>query len=104
MTLNDGVKRTFEDVRLQPEDRAISPFVEVGVDIATGESRIHKMLAVWAAERILNPITARSQVISAMMMGAGRRFQRSLRWIPAVASSSIMTWRVTRWRFMPTFQ
>ena len=46
-------------------------FVEVGVDIATGETRIRRMLAVCAAGRILNPITARSQVIGAMTMGVG---------------------------------
>ncbi|MDR6631963.1 xanthine dehydrogenase YagR molybdenum-binding subunit [Phyllobacterium sp. 1468] len=46
-------------------------FVEVGVDVATGESRIRRMLAVCAAGRILNPITARSQVIGAMTMGVG---------------------------------
>ncbi|KAA9383764.1 aldehyde oxidoreductase molybdenum-binding subunit PaoC [Neorhizobium galegae] len=46
-------------------------FVEVGVDAATGETRIRRMLAVCAAGRILNPITARSQVIGAMTMGAG---------------------------------
>jgi xanthine dehydrogenase YagR molybdenum-binding subunit len=34
-------------------------FVEVGVDVSTGETRIRKMLAVCAAGRILNPITAR---------------------------------------------
>lgn len=33
--------------------------------------RIRRMLAVCAAGRILNPITARSQVIGAMTMGAG---------------------------------
>src|SRR5206468_10343536 len=46
-------------------------FVEVGVDAATGEIRIRRMLAVCAAGRILNPKTARSQVIGAMTMGAG---------------------------------
>ncbi|WP_284774224.1 aldehyde oxidoreductase molybdenum-binding subunit PaoC [Agrobacterium sp. lyk4-40-TYG-31] len=46
-------------------------FVEVGVDVATGETRIRRMLAVCAAGRILNPVTARSQVIGAMTMGAG---------------------------------
>jgi xanthine dehydrogenase YagR molybdenum-binding subunit len=46
-------------------------FVEVGVDVATGETRIRRMLAVCAAGRILNPITARSQVIGAMTMGVG---------------------------------
>lgn len=53
-------------------------FVEVGVDIATGESRIRRMLAVCAAGRILNPITARSQVIGAMTMGAGAALSEEL--------------------------
>ncbi len=46
-------------------------FVEVGVDVATGEVRVRRMLAVCAAGRILNPKTARSQVIGAMTMGVG---------------------------------
>jgi xanthine dehydrogenase YagR molybdenum-binding subunit len=46
-------------------------FVEVGVDTATGEIRLRRMLAVCAAGRILNPKAARSQVIGAMTMGAG---------------------------------
>jgi xanthine dehydrogenase YagR molybdenum-binding subunit len=41
-------------------------YVEVGVDAATGEIRVRRMLAVCAAGRILNPKTARSQVIDAM--------------------------------------
>ncbi len=53
-------------------------FVEVAVDIATGESRIRRMLAVCAAGRILNPITARSQVIGAMTMGAGGALSEEL--------------------------
>jgi xanthine dehydrogenase YagR molybdenum-binding subunit len=53
-------------------------FVEVGVDVATGESRIRRMLAVCAAGRILNPITARSQVIGAMTMGAGAALSEEL--------------------------
>lgn len=53
-------------------------FVEVGVDIATGESRIRRMLAVCAAGRILNPKTARSQVIGAMTMGIGAALSEEL--------------------------
>ncbi|KQQ55160.1 xanthine dehydrogenase [Rhizobium sp. Leaf311] len=53
-------------------------FVEVGVDAATGETRIRRMLAVCAAGRILNPITARSQVIGAMTMGAGGALSEEL--------------------------
>jgi xanthine dehydrogenase YagR molybdenum-binding subunit len=53
-------------------------FVEVGVDVATAETRIRRMLAVCAAGRILNPKTARSQVIGAMTMGAGAALMEEL--------------------------
>nr|WP_315211885.1 aldehyde oxidoreductase molybdenum-binding subunit PaoC [uncultured Duganella sp.] len=46
-------------------------FVEVAVDAFTGEIRIRRMLAVCAAGRIINPKTARSQIIGGMTMGAG---------------------------------
>ncbi len=53
-------------------------FVEVGVDIATGEIRVRRMLAVCAAGRILNPKSARSQVIGAMTMGVGAALMEEL--------------------------
>ncbi len=53
-------------------------FVEVGVDMFTAEVRIRRMLAVCAAGRILNPKTARSQVIGAMTMGAGAALMEEL--------------------------
>ena len=53
-------------------------FVEVGVDAATGETRIRRMLAVCSAGRILNPKTARSQVLGAMTMGAGAALMEEL--------------------------
>ncbi|NGO51657.1 xanthine dehydrogenase family protein molybdopterin-binding subunit [Mesorhizobium camelthorni] len=53
-------------------------FVEVGVDVATGESRVRRMLAVCAAGRILNPKSARSQVIGAMTMGVGAALMEEL--------------------------
>src|SRR6201991_4276895 len=53
-------------------------FVEVRVDSATGEIRINRMLAVCAAGRILNPKSARSQVIGAMTMGAGAALMEEL--------------------------
>ena len=46
-------------------------FVEAAVDSATGVIRVRRMLAACAAGRILNPKSARSQVIGAMTMGAG---------------------------------
>ncbi|PIB90555.1 aldehyde oxidoreductase molybdenum-binding subunit PaoC [Caulobacter sp. FWC2] len=53
-------------------------FVEVGVDSVTAEIRIRRMLAVCAAGRILNPKSARSQVIGAMTMGAGAALMEEL--------------------------
>src|SRR5580698_1479184 len=53
-------------------------FVEVGVDVATAEIRVRRMLAVCAAGRIINPKSARSQVIGAMTMGAGAALMEEL--------------------------
>jgi xanthine dehydrogenase YagR molybdenum-binding subunit len=46
-------------------------FCEVGVDIDTGETRVRRMLGVFAAGRILNMKTARSQAIGGMVFGVG---------------------------------
>jgi xanthine dehydrogenase YagR molybdenum-binding subunit len=46
-------------------------FAEVGVDRDTGEVRVRRMLGVFAAGRILNPKTARSQMIGGMIWGIG---------------------------------
>ena len=54
-------------------------FVEVGVDAFTAEVRVRRMLAVCASGRILNPRTARSQVIGAMTMGIGAALVEDLR-------------------------
>lgn len=53
-------------------------FVEVGVDISTAEIRVRRMLAVCAAGRILNPKSARSQVIGSMTMGVGAALMEEL--------------------------
>jgi xanthine dehydrogenase YagR molybdenum-binding subunit len=53
-------------------------FVEVAVDAATLEVRVRRMLAVCAAGRILNPKSARSQVIGAMTMGVGAALMEDL--------------------------
>ena len=55
-----------------------SHFVEVGVDAFTGATRIRRMLAVCAAGRIINPKSARSQVIGAMTMGVGSALMEEL--------------------------
>ncbi|MEU9035727.1 xanthine dehydrogenase family protein molybdopterin-binding subunit [Streptomyces sp. NPDC048352] len=46
-------------------------FAEVRVDTVTGEVRVLRMLGVFAAGRILNPLTARSQFVGGMTMGLG---------------------------------
>ena len=53
-------------------------FCEVGVDIDTAEVRIRRMGGAFAAGRILNPKSARSQVIGAMTMGAGSALMEAL--------------------------
>jgi xanthine dehydrogenase YagR molybdenum-binding subunit len=53
-------------------------FVEVGVDAATGEIRVRRMLGVFAAGRILNPMAARSQIIGSMTMGVGAALMEAL--------------------------
>jgi xanthine dehydrogenase YagR molybdenum-binding subunit len=53
-------------------------FCEVGVDIDTAEVRIRRMGGAFAAGRILNPKSARSQVIGAMTMGAGAALMEEL--------------------------
>jgi xanthine dehydrogenase YagR molybdenum-binding subunit len=44
-------------------------FAEVRVDADTGEIRVPRMLGVFSVGRIVNPITARSQLIGGMVMG-----------------------------------
>jgi xanthine dehydrogenase YagR molybdenum-binding subunit len=53
-------------------------FAEVAVNAATGEIRLRRQLAVCAAGRILNPKTARSQIIGGMTMGAGAALMEEL--------------------------
>ncbi|QPL39793.1 xanthine dehydrogenase family protein molybdopterin-binding subunit [Erythrobacter sp. A30-3] len=53
-------------------------FAEVRVDAFTGEVHITRMLAVCDAGRILNPLSARSQVIGGMVMAAGATLMEDL--------------------------
>ncbi|WP_311881268.1 MULTISPECIES: aldehyde oxidoreductase molybdenum-binding subunit PaoC [unclassified Pseudomonas] len=53
-------------------------FAEVAVNAATGEIRLRRQMAVCAAGRILNPKTARSQIIGGMTMGAGAALMEEL--------------------------
>ncbi|MFB6438677.1 xanthine dehydrogenase family protein molybdopterin-binding subunit [Streptomyces sp. NPDC056411] len=44
-------------------------FAEVAVDLTTGEVRVRRMLGIFAAGRIVNPLTARSQFLGGMVWG-----------------------------------
>lgn len=44
-------------------------FAEVAVDVATGEVRVRRMLGIFAAGRIVNPLTARGQFLGGMAWG-----------------------------------
>ena len=70
LVAEDGIEYGTLDKSFQQSTFA-GHFVEAAVDAATGEVRIRRMLATCAAGRILNPKSARSQVIGAMTMGAG---------------------------------
>lgn len=77
LTVEDSIEFGDLDKRYQQSTFG-AHFVEVGVDAATSEIRIRRMLAVCAAGRILNPKTARSQVIGAMTMGVGAALMEGL--------------------------
>jgi xanthine dehydrogenase YagR molybdenum-binding subunit len=65
---------TAEDVERQAELSRHSfgaQFIEVRVDVDSAEVQVARALGVFAAGRIINPITARSQFIGGMTMGIG---------------------------------
>lgn len=69
----------FGDLAKQQQQATFGAhFVEVGVDAATAEVRVRRMLAVCASGRILNPKAARSQLIGAMTMGVGSALMEEL--------------------------
>ncbi|MDM0015494.1 aldehyde oxidoreductase molybdenum-binding subunit PaoC [Variovorax sp. J22P168] len=77
LVAEDGIEYGDLDKKYQQSTFG-AHFVEVGVDTATGEVRVRRMLAVCAAGRILNPKAARSQVIGAMTMGVGGALMEEL--------------------------
>jgi xanthine dehydrogenase YagR molybdenum-binding subunit len=77
LTGEDGIEYGDLDKTYQQSTFA-GHFVEAAVDAATGETRVRRMLAVCAAGRILNPKSARSQVIGAMTMGVGAALMEEL--------------------------
>ncbi len=77
LVAEDGIEYGDLDKRYQQSTFG-GHFIEVGVDYATCEIRVRRMLAVCAAGRILNPKSARSQVIGAMTMGVGAALMEDL--------------------------
>ncbi|EOE5508488.1 aldehyde oxidoreductase molybdenum-binding subunit PaoC [Cronobacter sakazakii] len=77
LTVEDTMEYGDLDKQFQQSTFA-GHFVEVAVEANTGEVRVRRMLAVCAAGRILNPKTARSQVIGAMTMGLGGALMEKL--------------------------
>ncbi len=67
----DGEIRPPADVREWSQQTYGAHFCEVGVDPITGEVRTRRMLGVFAAGRILNAKTARSQLTGGMIWGIG---------------------------------
>ncbi|KAK0340356.1 hypothetical protein LTR94_030870, partial [Friedmanniomyces endolithicus] len=53
-------------------------FAEVGVNVVTGEVRVRRMLGVFAAGRVLNAKTARSQCLGGMTFGIGAALTEEL--------------------------
>jgi xanthine dehydrogenase YagR molybdenum-binding subunit len=65
---------TAEDIKAQEQlsrHAFGAQFAEVRVSAVTGEVRVPRLLGVFAAGRIINPKTARSQLIGGMTMGLG---------------------------------
>lgn len=63
-------------------------FAEVHVDVDTGEVRVPRLLGVFAAGRILNPMLARSQFIGGMTMGLSMALMEEAHLDPAFGDSA----------------
>src|SRR5207245_2513981 len=73
-------------------------FAEARVDVDTGEIRVPRLLGVFAAGRIINPRTARSQFIGGMTMGLSMALHETSVWDPRigqVANHDLAEYHVT---------
>ena len=72
----------------QDEDHAAyafgAQFVEARVHADTGEVRVPRLLGVFAAGRIVNPRTARSQFVGGMTMGLSMALHENSVWDPRI--------------------
>ena len=81
--VGDGIEATGEiapgDMEKKRKQASYGAhFVEVGVNAVTGEVRVRRMLGVFAAGRILNAKTARSQCLGGMTFGIGAALTEDL--------------------------
>jgi xanthine dehydrogenase YagR molybdenum-binding subunit len=65
----EGEIRPAQDAQRWSTQTYGAHFVEVGVDPVSGETRVRRMLGVFAAGRIINAKTARSQLTGGMIWG-----------------------------------
>ncbi|MGN6677997.1 MAG: xanthine dehydrogenase family protein molybdopterin-binding subunit, partial [Streptosporangiaceae bacterium] len=71
---SEGTADTTEDVKADSRFARHAfgaQFAEVQVDLGTGQVRVPRMLGVFAAGRIIDPVLARSQFIGGLTMGLG---------------------------------
>ena len=73
----EGEIRPADDAREWSQQTYGAHYCEVGVDPVTGEVRVRRMLGVFAAGRILNAKTARSQLTGGMIWGIGSALSES---------------------------
>lgn len=77
LTVEDEIK--FGDLQKKFVQASFGAhFIEVGVDAYSGEVRVRRVCGVFAAGRILNPKSARNQIIGAMTMGIGAALMEEL--------------------------
>ena len=81
--VGDGIEATGEISPGKQEEETTQAsygahFCEVGVNAVTGEVRVRRMLGVFAAGRILNERTARSQIIGGVALGIGAALHEEL--------------------------
>jgi xanthine dehydrogenase YagR molybdenum-binding subunit len=68
----EGTGNTREAIGALPDVARFTfgaQFAEARVDVDTGEARVPRLLGVFAAGRIVNPLAARSQLVGGMTMG-----------------------------------
>jgi xanthine dehydrogenase YagR molybdenum-binding subunit len=82
----DGEIRPGRTLRDFSQQSYGAHFAEVGVDADTGEVRLRRMLGVFAAGRILNEKTARSQAIGGMIFGVGAALEEAMTLDPRFGS------------------